>query len=159
VRPADAHDDADKHERRATMFRARLAEQDVSHPGYRDAWEKFERLVMQHGGRCVVPPVKPDPLIDLLAAEARVVDGASVHLSNGKQSDCHQNAVALWRAGECDAIGTGYALSNDGLWREHSWGIRDGKPVETTVPRLKYYGIAMTGDRATWFADWIDPRQ
>jgi hypothetical protein len=65
----------------------------------------------------------------------------------------------LWRTGQCDAITTGNALSNDRLWREHSRGVRDGEPVETTVARLKYFGIVMTDDRATWFADWIDPRQ
>jgi hypothetical protein len=151
--------EADEDERQGAMFSARLEEQDVSHPGYRDAWERFERLVLQHGGRRVVPPLKPDPLIDLLTAEARVVDGASIAVRSGDPGECHRNAVGLWRTGQCDAIATGYALSKDGLWREHSWGVRDGEPVETTVARLKYFGIVMTDDRATWFADWIDPRR
>jgi hypothetical protein len=43
--------------------------------------------------------------------------------------------------------------TEDGLWREHSWGVRDGEPVEATVARLKYFGIVMTDYRATWFAD------
>ena len=93
------------------MFSARPAEQDVSHPGYRDAGERFERLVLQHGGRHVVPPLKPDPLIDLLTAEARVVDGASIAVRSGDPSECHRNAIALWRTGQCDAIATGYAPS------------------------------------------------
>jgi hypothetical protein len=157
--PGVEEHDADTDERQAAMFQARLAEQDATHPGYREAWKEFERGVLRHGGRRVVPPLKPDPLIGLLALEARVVDGASVEGSDGDPSDCHRNAIGLWRSGECDAIGTGYALSTDGLWREHSWGVRDGEPVETTVPRLKYFGIVMSDERATWFANWIDPPQ
>lgn len=155
--PETEDHDAGTDERQAAMFEARLAEQDKAHPGYREVWEGFQRCVLRHGGRRVVPPFKPDPLIGLLTVEARVIDGASVEVSNGDPSDCHRNAVGLWRTGECDAIGTGYALSTDGLWRQHSWGVREGEPVETTVRRLKYFGIVMSDEKARWFADWIDP--
>lgn len=55
---------------------------------------------------------------------------------------------------EFDIVGiaTGYALSGDGLWRQHSWGVlRDGI-FETTETRLKYFGIVLQGERADYFA-------
>lgn len=55
---------------------------------------------------------------------------------------CHNNSamVALQRKWEC---WTGLALSDDGIWRVHSW-VRipsTGSICETTEPRLKYYGV------------------
>ena len=50
------------------------------------------------------------------------------------------------------AIATGYALSDDGLWRQHTWGIlRDGI-LETTEARIEYFGLLLQGERADEFA-------
>jgi hypothetical protein len=49
-------------------------------------------------------------------------------------------------------IATGYALSDDGLWRQHSWDVlRDGI-LETTKARQKYFGILRQGKAADHFA-------
>jgi hypothetical protein len=50
-------------------------------------------------------------------------------------------------------IGTGYALSADGLWRQHSWGVRRQGILETTAPREKYFGILLQGSSADSFAE------
>lgn len=139
------------------MYGARLAEQDAAHPGYRRAWETLEALLLPHGGRHAVPPMQPDQLVVPLVKEGAVHDGSSAVQDTDHEHDCHRNVANLWRHQRCDAIGTGYALSDDGLWREHSWAVRSGQIVETTVPRLTYFGIVMTGEKATWFADWVDP--
>jgi hypothetical protein len=69
------------------------------------------------------------------------------------------NAVALWRHGEAVAIGTGYALSDDALWREHSWAWdRQGAVIETTEPRVRYFGLRFEGEQADWFAQWVTPQ-
>lgn len=141
----------------ATLFERRLAAQDEMHPGYRDAWLAFEEAVVKHGGRAVVPPMKPDALIGLLLEEGSLVEGRSAQLVEGDRSNCHVNAARLWRSKRCDGIGTGYALSEDGLWREHSWGASNGEVVETTTRRILYFGVLMSDERAAWFADWIDP--
>ena len=39
------------------------------------------------------------------------------------------------------AIPTGYALSDDGLWRQHTWGLLRNGVLETTEVRLRYFGI------------------
>ena len=149
--------DAGADERRAA-FAARVAEHDRAHPGYAAAWQRFAATLLAIGGTDVVPPGSADPLVDLLRTEGGVVPAPDVVPRAGEPGDCHVNAVRLWRTGDAVAIGTGYALSADGLWREHSWGVdAAGRIVETTAERVTYYGVTMTGERAQWFADWIDP--
>ena len=57
---------------------------------------------------------------------------------------------------------TGYALSDDGLWRQHSWGLlTDDRVVETTVARLRYFGAILTDPAAAEFvlANFVVPRE
>lgn len=70
-------------------------------------------------------------------------------------SQCHRNVAKLWvkKPRALSAIGTGYAPSDDGLWRQHSWGSRaDGKVVEPTVVRVKYFGLMLKNKEAALFA-------
>ncbi len=57
-------------------------------------------------------------------------------------SHCHDNVQNLKRKKLITEAQTGYALSDDGLWRCHSWG-RNNKDqiVETTEARLVYCTI------------------
>ena len=49
-----------------------------------------------------------------------------------------------------DTIATGYALSGDNLWRQHSWGIDpDGVLAETTDERHAYVGIVLPAGTAS----------
>jgi hypothetical protein len=68
---------------------------------------------------------------------------------------CHANISYLWmrRRRYMVGIGTGYALSADGLWRQHSWGVRRQGILETTAPREKYFGILLQGSNADSFAE------
>ena len=45
-------------------------------------------------------------------------------------------------------IAFGYALSTDGLWCQHSWGVdaEDGRIIETTERRVRYYGLILNDD-------------
>lgn len=49
------------------------------------------------------------------------------------------------------------ALSDDGMWRQHSWLVwhkaRSNQIVETTVKRIVYYGFVMPYDMCQKFAD------
>jgi hypothetical protein len=142
------------------VYAERVQAHDKSHPGYSDAWHTFANRVLDNGGSDVVPPLSPDPLIDMLSETGVVVGGAVETLAGGPPSQCHANAVRLWRDGRAAAIGTGYALSEDGLWREHSWGISDGGAIlETTEARTLYFGIEMRDDFAQWFVTWIEDSQ
>lgn len=59
--------------------------------------------------------------------------------------------------GRC-SIATGYALSEDGLWRSHSWVIQPMKRTvrvwETTVKRVAYFGVVLTDEECEQF--WYD---
>jgi len=45
-------------------------------------------------------------------------------------------------------IGTGYCFLDDGLWRQHSWGVRKKGLLETLGERDRYFGIVMIGIEA-----------
>lgn len=56
-----------------------------------------------------------------------------------KQSRCHDNSLLLATADKKIIMHSGYALSDDGLWRHHSWCMDEhGNIIETTVRRLIY---------------------
>jgi len=74
-----------------------------------------------------------------------------VELIKGNKSQCHENSAILWRNNEEYKIATGWGLSDDGLWRQHTWIVVDGKVIETTVPRLKYFGFELTRPEAEAF--------
>lgn len=72
--------------------------------------------------------------------------GYKAKRKRGKPRRCHENALALHRSlgyGLC----TGYALSDDGMWRQHSWCIerrpRTTNIIETTEPRVMYFGFVL----------------
>lgn len=67
------------------------------------------------------------------------------------ESNCHVNTANLFTQGR-GSIASGFALSDDGLWREHSWLLDgQGRIVETTVLRLLYHGYALSGKEQGWF--------
>lgn len=70
------------------------------------------------------------------------------------KSECHKNVSRLWKKtpNGMAGIGTGYALSGDGLWRQHSWGLRREGIPETTGERAKYFGVLPQRDAAESFA-------
>jgi hypothetical protein len=72
-----------------------------------------------------------------------------------ERSNCHINVARLRVAGRGD-IATGWALAEDGLWREHSWLVQrpasvDGALIETTRPWLLYYGYVLGAEEADRF--------
>jgi hypothetical protein len=137
----------------------RLREQDEQHPGYAAAWREFRTIVLKNGGDHVVPPADPDLMIGMLGKQGALVPSATVIVERaGAPGRCHENAVALWRSGDASAIGTGYSLGPDSLWREHSWAwTPDDCLIETNETRFAYFGLRMEADLAEWFADWIAP--
>ena len=55
---------------------------------------------------------------------------------------CHNNCKFLQNYENSLTVFTGFALSDDGLWRFHSWCLtKDDTIIETTEPRIMYYGV------------------
>lgn len=77
-----------------------------------------------------------------------------IKMMKGKPSQCHKNSCDLYQSNKDNEnlngkllIATGYALSKDGMWRQHSWLVlkkpRSYKVIETTTKRELYFGFVM----------------
>lgn len=113
----------------------------------------LKELLLGLGGDQLVAPLVPDASLSLLV-EAGFVMAGPVFRRIMRESGCHRNVAEIWtsRRREIVGIGTGYCLSDDGLWRQHSWGIRREGILETTVPRVKYFGVLLQQGDADMFS-------
>jgi hypothetical protein len=75
------------------------------------------------GVELVAPPGDVDTNVPILLAEGRIMGGLTTFIEM-QASNCHANVARLWVQRYRDMVGlcSGYALSDDGLWRQHSWG-------------------------------------
>jgi hypothetical protein len=139
------------HARRRAMFENRLDGIEANVCGYKAAFQAFERMLLRFGGWAVVPPLEADDLLKLLYAEGGLFPIRDLVYVEMEPSACHSNVVEWYldQDDETAGICTGYALSEDGLWRQHSWGMKNGAIVETTAPRTAYYGISHRPTRDT----------
>lgn len=85
------------------------------------------------------------PHLSRLLADGVVWPSDGRSFVKGQRSDCHENSFKYATTHKnCIAV-TGFALSDDGLWREHSWVWNKNKNriLETTVKREIYFGLAL----------------
>ncbi len=115
--------------------------------------KRLKTLLLRLGGDYLVAPSKFDPDVPVLL-EAGFVMSGPITLKILESSMCHKNVAIAWKERRFGivAIATGYALSEDGLWRQHSWGILRNGVLETTEARLKYFGIPLQSAKADQFA-------
>jgi hypothetical protein len=109
---------------------------------------ELERRLLDLGGT-VALLFLPDPQIGELLDRGCYFPGAGSLMRRGLPSACHTNAAMLLvRTSGLVRIAFGYALSTDGLWRQHSWGVdaEDGRIIETTERRVRYYGHILNDD-------------
>ena len=100
-----------------------------------------ERLLAIGGEEVCIRQVEPSD-IHRLVKRGELWSGEKSRLVKMEPISCHQNSLALWKEGKGD-LANGFALSKDGLWREHSWIVSDGGVIETTTPRMAYYGAKL----------------
>ena len=98
----------------------------------------------------VVPRWEPDQ--DKILSRGRQWIGHNIKIIKGQTRNCHGNVAKRWRRSPRRyRIATGWALSEDGLWRQHSWIIDGRTVIETTTPREKYFGFELTPLEAQQF--------
>jgi hypothetical protein len=93
-----------------------------------------------------------------------LLKGEKAKLKLGAPSSCHENSAERWLDNpDRTVMMTGYALTDDGLWRQHSWTLEFGvgaskglSLVETTSKRLAYFGFPLTSSEVMAF---IQPSQ
>jgi hypothetical protein len=117
---------------------------------------RLRQTLLSHGGEeMVIDPFAPQ--INGAMAEPLLMYGklfsGRVRLRKIHPNRCHENAAILFlKKPQEIAIGTGWGLSADGLWRAHSWALDRSGLIETTTKRLKYFGIEISGASAEAFA-------
>jgi len=113
-------------------------------------YAKLEQRLLSMGGELVVPRREPDQ--DEILSCGRQWNGDNVRVIKGILRNCHGNVAGLWRSNPNRYhIATGWALSEDGLWRQHSWIIDGSTLIETTTPREKYFGFMLSPLEAKQF--------
>jgi len=101
-----------------------------------------------------IAPVYEEELINLLKRGELFKEKRALR-RKGLPCSCHSNSAHLWVKNKRSlAIITGYALSSDGIWRQHTWLQRksDERLIETTEPRIAYYGYKLTDTESKCFA-------
>ncbi|MGD0995656.1 MAG: hypothetical protein ABR909_09050 [Candidatus Bathyarchaeia archaeon] len=90
--------------------------------------------------------LEPEPDLDSLLDKGRLIKGRVI-LKRISPHNCHKNCCELWEKNpKTCRIATGWALSSDGIWRQHTWLLKGKAIIETTEPRTLYYGIVL-GDK------------
>jgi len=106
------------------------------------------------GGKWVILPVIEEDLKAIM--ERGELKTGRPLMRRGANCKCHFNSCCLWENNKDKLeIMTGYALSRDGVWRQHTWCWWKArkKVVETTETRVAYYGFRMTREEAEKFWD------
>lgn len=128
-----------------------------------DAWRRLtEHLGNRAPGTLVVPAPGGDPNMRRLVTDGTLTSpgrGVTVRVVKGERNRCHSNVARRWATRKRNdmSIATGYCLDDDGLWRCHSWLVTTDRKtvVETTVPRVAYFGIVLDDGEATDFVDGL----
>lgn len=113
----------------------------------------LKKILLDIGGHaCIIPNIEPD--LQKILARGRRFPGRS-RMMKGEPSRCHSNSAYCWDENrELCKICTGYALSRDGIWRQHSWVLHESRTVvETTVKRVQYFGYVMTEEECEMFLE------
>lgn len=93
-----------------------------------------------------------DEDIDNILSHGELIKSTKSRIIKGAPCRCHTNAGLLYDSEPNRfRVATGWALSEDGLWRQHSWAIdlialkeKRKYLIETTVKRLAYFGFTLT---------------
>ena len=116
---------------------------------------ELREKLLSFGGQEVCLPEYEEDLAKILD-RGQLWLGDRITMKRGLPSQCHYNSSLCWDANrDRSVLCTGYGLSEDGMWRPHSWCIhvkpRKNRVVETTVERIAYFGFVMTEEEAEEF--------
>lgn len=126
----------------AEFFKTRTKQAFMEHPYLK----KLHKHLLRIGGVAVVlwNGTNDEKIAQALISSGKAESGKTAILKLGEQSECHENSAKLHRQDPGRyAVLTGYALSDDGIWRPHSW-VHDSlkrRIIETTEKRAVYFGV------------------
>lgn len=126
----------------------------IRYPHENPGLENLKKRLLAIGGWAVcLSRYEPD-LEKIL--ERGIKFAGRAKMMRGQPSQCHFNSGNLWDNNRDNSfLCTGYALSRDGMWRQHSWVAvmtpKSYKVVETTEPRASYFGYILDRNEAEKF--------
>ena len=95
--------------------------------------------------------LEPECVLDALLNKGQLIKGR-ILFKRMASHNCHGNCAQLWeKNSKIYKIATGWALSADGIWRQHTWLLKGKLIIETTEPRTLYYGIVLGDEEANNF--------
>lgn len=121
------------------------------------AFEDLEKKLLSIGGIRVVH--QPEEDLESILVRGQIFKPKTIKLMPMKPNRCHGNAGIFWK-NFSDANGftnvqivTGWCLSEDDLWRQHSFIYQpiSDRIVETTTKRKIYFGFALDVSESLWF--------
>ena len=104
----------------------------------------YDKLLSIGGTHAVLPIIEED--LAKILRRGVIFPGKS-RTMRGRPISCHSNMARLWYLNHGRIIiYTGYALSDDGVWRQHTWGWDnvDKQVIESTVKRTLYFGFPLS---------------
>ena len=117
--------------------------------------EDLKVKLLAIGGNRVSP--QPDPHIDIVLARGRAFETKGRKRLRDELHRCHTVAAlyyarhyALGHGGTCE-ICTGYALSDNGMWRPHSWAWDGRRVIEPNIEPVLYFGTILGTQEAGHF--------
>ena len=95
--------------------------------------------------------LEPEPDLEELLNKGQITKG-KVICKPMAPCQCHRNCAQYWdEHSKTCKIATGWALSTDGIWRQHTWILKSKAIIETTELRTLYYGIILRDEEANRF--------
>ncbi len=128
-------------ERQKKFYKKR--EKEIGQPDF----IKLKNKLLSLGGEAVVPMYEED--LNKILRRGKVYDNKKIDIKRGYRNECHMNVGFLHEVTGCK-ITTGWALSDDGLWRQHTW-CTNNELYETTEKRKKYYGFTLNKEETEEF--------
>ena len=111
-------------------------------------WNKLVNKLLSIGGERVVEVYETD--LEKLLTRGEIITGRIRSVKRWmKPCRCHQNSATFFKnyvsekGKENINIITGWGLSEDGLWRQHTWLKIKNEIIETTVKRKIYFGVIL----------------
>jgi len=114
---------------------------------------RLTRFLVAIGGVAACVNLEEDA--EKIMSRGKMFRGYNARMMRGEPSNCHANSVRLFLNNtKTLELCTGYAMSRDGVWRQHSWCFaRKSKiVVETTTRRVLYFGFILNRDEMEHFA-------
>jgi hypothetical protein len=115
------------------------------------ALASLEAKLLSIGGVRVA--LMPDPHATEIVKRGQIFGGKGSKKARGVPHQCHANVAELWlkRRKQGFAIVTGWTLTKDGCWIQHTWGLQKGQVIETTCKQDTYFGVVLDLEESLMF--------